>query len=296
MKNNCDMARDLMPLTIDGVASAASQNYVDEHLEECEACRAYLEGMKAALADNAQLASNERQAFADTAARMKRRRVIRRGLAVLIVFALAFGAVFGVAVAYNSMTMEIPSSDIEIKMAETENGTIVLMVTLSGDKPVTGLGSGSKDLESGRIMQISAETYRFGHRLDEDAPNLAVGGAARKGELGSFIVEILPEDGITRIEYGSDKAVCWEKGDKIPAASKEMEDYYKALAALEDFSREVEKRRMIEQAETGEYSETYQLTPEETNEYYKLLAALDVARAKVPEWADYPVSMWRGTI
>ena len=45
MKNNCDMARDLMPLTIDGVASEASQNYVNEHLAECAECRAYLEGM-----------------------------------------------------------------------------------------------------------------------------------------------------------------------------------------------------------------------------------------------------------
>ena len=60
MKNSCDMARDLMPLTIDGVASEASRQYVDEHLRECAECRAYLEGMKATLRDNDQLITKER--------------------------------------------------------------------------------------------------------------------------------------------------------------------------------------------------------------------------------------------
>ena len=38
MKNKCNVARDLMPLVIDGVASEESQQYVDEHIAECTEC------------------------------------------------------------------------------------------------------------------------------------------------------------------------------------------------------------------------------------------------------------------
>lgn len=46
MKMDCDMARDLMPLVIDQVASGASIQAVSEHLSECEACRKLMEDMR----------------------------------------------------------------------------------------------------------------------------------------------------------------------------------------------------------------------------------------------------------
>lgn len=41
MKENCEVIRDLLPLVQDGVASEASCRMVQEHLEECEACRTF---------------------------------------------------------------------------------------------------------------------------------------------------------------------------------------------------------------------------------------------------------------
>jgi hypothetical protein len=46
MKYNCDVIHDLLPLYLDGVASAASRTVVDEHLLECDACAALLLQMK----------------------------------------------------------------------------------------------------------------------------------------------------------------------------------------------------------------------------------------------------------
>lgn len=46
MKYTCDLVRDLLPLYIDGVASAASRSAVDEHLLECDECAALLLQMK----------------------------------------------------------------------------------------------------------------------------------------------------------------------------------------------------------------------------------------------------------
>ena len=49
MKNECNVARDLMPLVIDGVASEESRKYVDEHVENCHACELIYGEMHAAL-------------------------------------------------------------------------------------------------------------------------------------------------------------------------------------------------------------------------------------------------------
>lgn len=49
MKIDCDVARDLMPLVIDEVASDSSVNLVKEHITECEACSNYWAGMSSAL-------------------------------------------------------------------------------------------------------------------------------------------------------------------------------------------------------------------------------------------------------
>jgi predicted anti-sigma-YlaC factor YlaD len=38
MKNECNVAKDLMPLVIDGVASEESKQYVNEHVAECTEC------------------------------------------------------------------------------------------------------------------------------------------------------------------------------------------------------------------------------------------------------------------
>lgn len=46
MKMNCDIIRDLLPLYAEHITSEASNALVEEHLAECEACRAELEQME----------------------------------------------------------------------------------------------------------------------------------------------------------------------------------------------------------------------------------------------------------
>ncbi len=45
MKNPCEVIRDLLPLSVDGVASKPSEEMVKEHLEECEECKKIHENM-----------------------------------------------------------------------------------------------------------------------------------------------------------------------------------------------------------------------------------------------------------
>ena len=76
MKGECNVARDLMPLCIDGAASKESEEYVNGHVAECAPCRACYEEMKGGLPRRlVRQAAAEGDAFARAAARMRRRRV-----------------------------------------------------------------------------------------------------------------------------------------------------------------------------------------------------------------------------
>ena len=45
MKTNCDIIRDLLPLYAEHITSEATNALVEEHLAECEACRAPANGV-----------------------------------------------------------------------------------------------------------------------------------------------------------------------------------------------------------------------------------------------------------
>ena len=45
-RNDCDIARDLMPLSVDGVCSDGSQCFLDVHVAQCQPCQEYFAGMK----------------------------------------------------------------------------------------------------------------------------------------------------------------------------------------------------------------------------------------------------------
>lgn len=48
-RTDCDIARDLMPLSMDGVCSEGSQQFLDEHVAACEPCNTLFAKMKAGM-------------------------------------------------------------------------------------------------------------------------------------------------------------------------------------------------------------------------------------------------------
>ncbi len=48
-RNDCDIARDLMPLSVDGVCSEGSQRFLDDHVAQCPPCRDTFAQMKAGI-------------------------------------------------------------------------------------------------------------------------------------------------------------------------------------------------------------------------------------------------------
>lgn len=60
MKIDCDVARDLMPLVIDEVASKSSVNLINKHISECKECNAYWFGMSRELPETKKSAETGR--------------------------------------------------------------------------------------------------------------------------------------------------------------------------------------------------------------------------------------------
>ena len=272
MKNNCDMARDLMPLTIDGVASEASQNYVNEHLAECAECRAYLEGMKASLQEDARQAAREREDFDRTAARMRHRRLLRRAMIVLVALAVAVAGLY-IAVyfrsMYNTQKIALRADEYSVNLAQLEDGRVIVTGQTYGKRVMDLFVQDMPAEGGGRVGHVTLMSTR--------------GSSIPRGE--TKVYELPSAQGYESIVYGDGTPVTlWTHGEAIAPASPEMEAYYAARDALQAFEREVEKRHIIEMAEKGESSESYQLTPEEKGQRYDLVAALDAAKDKVPEW------------
>ena len=86
MTNNCNVARDLMPLVIDGVASEESQQYVDEHIAECTECALTYGAMRVELPRANQ--EKERAEMEKAARKLRRKRIFRVVLAAVLSIAI----------------------------------------------------------------------------------------------------------------------------------------------------------------------------------------------------------------
>lgn len=62
-RNHCDIARDLMPLSVDGVCSEGSQRFLDDHVASCKPCDTLFAKMKAGMPAIQAQPSDEAQAL-----------------------------------------------------------------------------------------------------------------------------------------------------------------------------------------------------------------------------------------
>lgn len=131
-QNLCDIARDLMPLSIDEVCTEGSQRFLDEHLQQCSPCQRMYERMKAAPVPVMDAApTQEEQAFRQSLRYLgKRFRALWITLAVL---ACAFVMLLVVAVinqiAWNWVT-DIPLDQYSTR---AQCASPFVSITMSGN-------------------------------------------------------------------------------------------------------------------------------------------------------------------
>ncbi len=126
----CEVARDLMPLMADDVASPGSVELVNEHMEGCETCKAYYAGMKVMLPksrkdedDNSfvQFVKKEKKGFRN------RKRLLIALIGILLVIVIAF---FGVAVVDAKMRsyVDIDIHNVDAAPFVMDDGRLGLLI------------------------------------------------------------------------------------------------------------------------------------------------------------------------
>ena len=111
MKMKCEIIRDLFPSYIDGLTSRESNELIEEHLEECGACREYLDEMKEDIAGENQPVKNKEAVKPFRKLRQKTRKKIflTAGGAVLVCALVFWGGLL-----YYGRTWTADSEDVKM--------------------------------------------------------------------------------------------------------------------------------------------------------------------------------------
>lgn len=94
-KVKCEVVRDLMPLVADDVASAESKQLVQEHVKNCETCKAYYDGMTAKIERSADPEPDTN--FITFCKKMEKRFTLKRVLILLLALVIALIPIGGIA-------------------------------------------------------------------------------------------------------------------------------------------------------------------------------------------------------
>ncbi len=221
MKLECEIARDLMPLCMDAVASESSEKMVRMHVSECLDCAAYFDSMKTSPPpkDEAEQQA-EQKAFDQAAAAIKkqkrRRACINVLLGVLIGMVLLFGGFFGWD-RLSKITTNADLSSYNVFLSQFKDGRVVFSVDYKGSFRYMMTEIDEVLEGEDHILYVSESMYL----IPQDMLNPKQNGSCmtmNQNELQEY----------TEIRQGNpeDFLVIWKQGESIPAASDEMESYF----------------------------------------------------------------------
>ena len=279
MNKDCAMARDLMPLVIDDVASGESREFVETHLSGCEECSAvYAEMKKEIPSKTEQEKAGEQAAFTKAAGKMKKKRRLRILKYILLgslIGCIALGTALLVFDRVTQAREHIYYGFYGVYMSELKNSDIVFTMDYRGSydelsamvKPAT-----EKNLETGeekRVLYVYLEKYRVNRINDRPGQNSGF-LTLTAGELQEYdeIRRGVPEEYVT----------IWKPGDPIDPASEEMETYY--------FWDRIDRQFWENAEETPDGKAGY--ASHETEQCWQLVGGFKHETfATVPEWQPY---------
>ena len=254
MKNNCNVARDLMPLVIDDVASEESKQYVNEHVAECTECAIAYGEMRVELPRIS--AEKERTAIEQAAKRMRNKRILRGLLGVLLAIAIFIGGSF-VWKEYEyrltqdcSRTMSL--DEYSARLVQTKAGHVIICINLAGREDLScslvrhtqwaGINGNTKNVLEIEMLKTIIPQYLEGDDANKQKMLRTVfTGTVVDGEWSNKapwndprFEDPRPADYAYKIWdevaliSGGERQVIYTRGDAIPYCSEEMEAYYEA--------------------------------------------------------------------
>ena len=112
MKNECSIVRDLLPLYVENMVSAETEQFVSDHLKECSDCRSELESLKdteplSTIENRTAALTGNAKPFKKMMKRMNRQFYSIAYAALIFLIFLGFGWTAGNNLMYNSFVMPI---------------------------------------------------------------------------------------------------------------------------------------------------------------------------------------------
>ena len=229
MMSECHVARDLMPLVIDGVASEESQGLVQAHLESCGDCAQVYADMQEALTQQ-RLVEKEKRDMETIAAQLRRTR-IRKGIiaglvglvcAVLLCLGVYYADEIAFRMEYVHWNGDLREEALFAKVSRFPTQEFVRFVHLTSSpcgSPDFDFEYEAEILEDGASLCLQVRAKYRGWNTDEGDSGLVFGwGYEQDGVWIGYSGEEYGDLPITRIELlcGDNATVLWELGDEVP--------------------------------------------------------------------------------
>ena len=269
MKYECNVARDLMPLVLDDAASGESRKLLDEHLEECAACKEYFNGMKAALP--IALAANseqEQKTFDEAARKLRKKRRFRLWRNILIGILAGMVATLGVLWAWTRLTQDnntlVYHGNYNVFLSQLADGRVSFNMDYQGNYINMAVCMDQQEEAGEQILYVYNNTTMIRRRTIQPMRNYS---------FMQLSAENLAKLAEIREGTPDDYVIVWKAGDSIPAASEEMEAYFALL----------DQMAAIRFAETGD-GKMHALNYEDSLQLRVLSEQMDYAVRDVPEW------------
>lgn len=106
MKYDHDVINDLLPLYIDDVLSSASRQLVDEHLDECEDCRKYLNNLKDSKTVEHNIADTDVEKEHTEILKLMHRKIVRRNIIISLLSIFIVISILSLSLFYLKNTTE----------------------------------------------------------------------------------------------------------------------------------------------------------------------------------------------
>lgn len=249
-KKECQVMRDLMPLSIDGAASEASKEMVVKHVWECEECAKVYAEMQGHL-----LASKEEPDYLDAAARqLRRRRKMKSRLLIsltaLLTAIVVVAGFFGYQYAAHGSDIPLQLDEYEAVLSRTQDGRILMNIYAEDMYLCYGISSGMQMIEDGSYVVTVTPNTTLIRSYNEQAYKVVrfdpyaywqdglvwVKRSAHWDEYEPLQISCI------RVVSGSEERILYQTGDDIPFCSPEMDAYYQAQSEFEAIYAEADAR------------------------------------------------------
>lgn len=261
MKDKCSIARDLMPLVIDGACSEESSKFVKEHVSECPPCAEIWGEMKTELPRVA--AEKEKAELEKAAKAMKKKRRKRVAWIAIIAAALSIVLFVGGGWLYDELTVysHVPmdKDEFSVQLYKMSDGTGLIVYDLARDDANCGqgwsYGSNIAELhlcepyiqvgnEQNEKLYGGYRAYKVGKWTDEgwlfDINSYEIAVVLNQAGNTTEMDRYFMNEGIYTIKepeyvqevwmnYRIGEELLYTHGDEVPTCSPEMEAYLKCL-------------------------------------------------------------------